>query len=75
MNIGVSAIRQSVSGGSLPSTRFISTTVTVNESVSDTVASLLTMQFGQFMDHDLTQTIGSTSGKPSRKCTVPHALH
>lgn len=53
---GVSAIRLSRSGAALPSTRLVSTTVTLNNSISSYDASLITMQWGQFMDHDLTQT-------------------
>ncbi|XP_032794174.2 peroxidase isoform X6 [Daphnia magna] len=52
----LSAIRLAKSGNPLPSTRLISTTVTVNSSVFDYDAALITMQWGQFMDHDLTQT-------------------
>lgn len=59
---GVSSIRLSESGGALPSTRLISTTVTVNESISENDASLMTMQWGQFMDHDLTQTPAARTG-------------
>uniref|UniRef100_A0A0P5ACT7 Double oxidase: two peroxidase domains n=1 Tax=Daphnia magna TaxID=35525 RepID=A0A0P5ACT7_9CRUS len=52
----LSAIRLAKSGNRLPSTRLISTKVTVNSSFFDYDASLITMQWGQFMDHDLTQT-------------------
>ena len=40
----------------MPSPRLISTTVTINESLPSYEATLLTMQFGQFLDHDLTFT-------------------
>ncbi|XP_046655262.1 chorion peroxidase-like [Daphnia pulicaria] len=53
---GVSAIRLAQSGAALPSTRLVSTTVTSNNSVPENDATFITMQWGQFMDHDLTQT-------------------
>ncbi|XP_046655293.1 peroxidasin-like isoform X2 [Daphnia pulicaria] len=53
---GVSAIRLSRSGAALPSTRLVSTTVTLNNSIPSYDASLIAMQWGQFIDHDLTQT-------------------
>nr|CAH0104885.1 unnamed protein product [Daphnia galeata] len=53
---GVSAIRLSRTGAALPSTRLVSTTVTLNNSISNNDASFITMQWGQFLDHDLTQT-------------------
>ncbi|XP_057365506.1 peroxidase-like [Daphnia carinata] len=52
---GISKIRLSASGAPLPSTRLITTIVTVNESVSNNDASLMTMQWGQFLDHDFAQ--------------------
>ncbi|XP_059350178.1 chorion peroxidase-like [Daphnia carinata] len=52
----LSAIRLAKSGNPLPSTRLVSTTVTVSSSVFDYDTALITMQWGQFMDHDLTQT-------------------
>ncbi|KAI9556896.1 hypothetical protein GHT06_016690 [Daphnia sinensis] len=59
---GVSTIRVSESGAALPNPRLITTSVTVNKSVSESQASLLTMQWGQFLDHDLTSTaIAKTS--------------
>ncbi|XP_046655289.1 peroxidasin-like [Daphnia pulicaria] len=52
---GISKIRLSQSGAPLPSARLITTTVTVNESVSNPDVSFMTMQWGQFLDHDLTK--------------------
>lgn len=52
---GISKIRLSASGAPLPSTRLITTIVTMNESVSNNDASLLTMQWGQFLDHDFSR--------------------
>lgn len=60
---GVSAIRLSRSGDALPSTRLVSTTVTLNNSISHNDASFITMQWGQFMDHDLTLTPQFTISK------------
>ncbi|EFX87542.1 hypothetical protein DAPPUDRAFT_221514 [Daphnia pulex] len=59
---GVSAIRLAQSGAALPSTRLVSTTVTSNNSVPNNDATFITMQWGQFMDHDLTQTKQFTVG-------------
>lgn len=68
---GISTIRRAESGAPLPSTRLISTTVTVNESVSDTEASLITMQWGQFLDHDLTQApVARTDDGKAISCCV-----
>ncbi len=55
MKSGISKIRLSRSGAPLPSARLITTTVTVNESVSNPNVSFMTMQWGQFLDHDLTK--------------------
>jgi peroxidase len=40
----------------LPSPRSISTAVLVNDSVPNPAVTLLAMQWGQFLDHDLTLT-------------------
>lgn len=63
LRLGVSKIRLSITGAPLPSTRLVSTTVTFNESLPDSGASFITMQWGQFLDHDLTQTAGTTTSK------------
>ncbi|KAI9560225.1 hypothetical protein GHT06_014239 [Daphnia sinensis] len=52
---GISKIRLSASGAPLPSPRLITNIVTVNESVSNNDATLMTMQWGQFLDHDFAQ--------------------
>ncbi|KAI9560223.1 hypothetical protein GHT06_014237 [Daphnia sinensis] len=52
---GVSSVRLAQSGAPLPSTRLVSTTVLTNDTVTNNDAVLVTMQWGQFMDHDLTQ--------------------
>ncbi len=63
MKSGISKIRLSQSGAPLPSARLITTTVTVNESVSNPDVSFMTMQWGQFLDHDLTKITQFTIGK------------
>ncbi|XP_045034963.1 chorion peroxidase isoform X2 [Daphnia magna] len=52
---GVSSIRLAQSGASLPSARLVSTTVLTNGTDTNNDAVLVTMQWGQFLDHDLTQ--------------------
>ncbi|XP_032794680.2 peroxidase [Daphnia magna] len=52
----VSKFRTSVFGHPLPNPRFLSTSITVNDTVPDPSVTLLTMQWGQFLDHDLTLT-------------------
>ncbi|XP_046656119.1 chorion peroxidase-like isoform X2 [Daphnia pulicaria] len=54
---GVATIRRSkLTRSPLPSARLVSTTVLNNKSFSRLDVSLLTMQWGQFLDHDLTST-------------------
>lgn len=60
---GVSAIRLSRTGSALPSTRLVSTTVTLNNSIPNYDASFMTMQWGQLLDHDLTLTPQFTISK------------
>ncbi|XP_032794679.1 chorion peroxidase [Daphnia magna] len=52
----VARFRVSVNGQPLPSPRLISTTIVLNDTVPDPSVTLLTMQWGQFLDHDLTLT-------------------
>ncbi|XP_057373484.1 chorion peroxidase-like [Daphnia carinata] len=66
---GVSTIRVSESEAALASPRLVTTSVTVNKSVSESQATLLTMQWGQFLDHDLTFTaIAKTSSGGAILC-------
>lgn len=44
-----------------PSPRLVSVTVLVNDSRPTYDASLMTMQWGQFLDHDLTSTPTATT--------------
>ncbi|XP_046458190.1 chorion peroxidase-like [Daphnia pulex] len=54
---GIGAIRTSkLTKNPLPSPRSISTAVLVNDSVPNPAVTLLAMQWGQFLDHDLTLT-------------------
>lgn len=64
--------RSQISKSPLPSARLISTTVTVNDSIPDPDVTLITMQWGQFLDHDLTLTPGfSNNGSFINCCSGP----
>jgi len=53
---GVSTIRKSVSGNNLPSPRKISIKIHKDVSRPSSTITLMLMQWGQFLDHDLTAT-------------------
>ncbi|XP_049853246.1 chorion peroxidase-like isoform X2 [Schistocerca gregaria] len=66
---GLEKIRQSVSGGPLPSARLVSTAVHSDRHVNLSSITHMLMQWGQFLDHDLTassQTRGFNGSVP--KC-------
>ena len=56
-------MRLAQSGAALPSPRLISTTIAHNESEPENRASLLTMQWGQFLDHDIALTPSVKAGE------------
>lgn len=56
---GISEFRRSVSGGPLPLSRVLSTEVLTTSSKADEKVNVMFMQWGQFVDHDL--TLGSST--------------
>eukprot|EP00057_Strongylocentrotus_purpuratus_P008822 XP_011663296.1 PREDICTED: ovoperoxidase [Strongylocentrotus purpuratus] len=60
---GIQSIRQSVSGGPLPSARTVSANILHFEHVFEPGYTVIISHFGQFLDHDL-----SSSGADSREC-------
>jgi len=70
---GIGAIRVSkLTKSPLPSPRLISKTILVNDSVPNPAVSLLAMQWGQFLDHDLTSTptFKNAEGKEYTCCST-----
>ena len=65
--LGVESIRESASGGPLPSARSLSEDTTRDISSVYEEYTLFIMQWGQFLDHDITHT-------PISKGIVPHKL-
>jgi hypothetical protein len=51
---GLERVRTSVSGGPLPSARLVSTAIHVDRHSDLTSITHMVMQWGQFLDHDLT---------------------
>ena len=51
---GVDSPRRSISGGELPSPRLVSTSLAKDVDTTDSRYSVVLMNFGQFIDHDLT---------------------
>lgn len=54
--IGIQSVRKSILGGSLPSPRLISTRVHRDRNEEMPTLTLMFMQWGQFLDHDITAT-------------------
>ena len=52
---GISEPRKAKDGGELPNARLISLTIAPEASIENNKYSLMLMQFGQFIDHDLTR--------------------
>ncbi|KAI9559965.1 hypothetical protein GHT06_013973 [Daphnia sinensis] len=69
----VAQFRIGVYGQPLPSPRLISTTIVLNDTVPDPSVTLLTMQWGQFLDHDLTltPTFTKSDGSAYECCSKP----
>ncbi|XP_043235689.1 peroxidase-like [Amphibalanus amphitrite] len=67
---GVSFPRSADDGGYLPAARQVCRHIFTDEYHGDTTRSLLMMQWGQFIDHDLTATAASkgSGGAPIRCC-------
>ncbi|XP_068084341.1 thyroid peroxidase [Anabrus simplex] len=53
---GLERVRESVSGGPLPSARAVSTAIHSNRDIDLTTITHMVMQWGQFLDHDLTSS-------------------
>ncbi|CAG7822546.1 unnamed protein product, partial [Allacma fusca] len=70
---GISTVRKSTSGNELPSARLVSTSVHKDVSRPSSTLTLMLMQWGQFLDHDLTATSQTRSFNHSipKCCRVP----
>ena len=55
-SIGVESMRQSVQGGPLPSARAVSLGIFPDLDVPHRFHTLIAVEFGQFIDHDITHT-------------------
>lgn len=62
LNAGIQSVRQSVSGGPLPSARSVSANILHFEHVFEPGYTAIISHFGQFLDHDLTSS-GADSSK------------
>ncbi|XP_071545466.1 LOW QUALITY PROTEIN: salivary peroxidase/catechol oxidase-like [Panulirus ornatus] len=72
---GVSSVRRAADGGDLPSARLVSTTVHLNKLADSRSYTVLTMTWGQFVDHDITLTaLSKGSGGRSIPCCSEEIL-
>ena len=53
---GLQSFRESVIGGPLPNARLISFNVAEDRDIPDHIQTVMLMQWGQFVDHDVTLT-------------------
>lgn len=53
---GINLPRRAKDGGELPNPRLVSLRISPEAKLESSLISLLLMQFGQFIDHDLTRT-------------------
>lgn len=74
---GISTPRESSGGGNLPSARLVSSTISPEGTHTQHPSlSLMVMQWGQFLDHDLTLTpmTENENGSPIRCCNYGYRL-
>lgn len=70
---GIEEFRRSISNGPLPNPRLISTMIHRDESHDTTQFTMMVMQWGQFIDHDLTSTPTTRGFRASiPKCCDEH---
>ena len=67
---GIEEFRRSVSNGPLPNPRLISTMVHRDESHDTEQFTMFVMQWGQFIDHDITSTPQTRSGTFVMLCAI-----
>ncbi|XP_071051803.1 peroxidasin homolog [Onthophagus taurus] len=69
---GIQSERRSIFGSPLPSPRLISTNIHQQRNIETPTLSLMLMQWGQFLDHDITSTVSSRAFNTSiPRCCLP----